>query len=191
MPTRARGTLAMQRARGQQAFIEKLANAASPFARKTPRVSELVRPFGHAAGGRVSERLLACLACRRATAPYLATLRVGQSSWISPSRCTPARLRIQPDGSSIILRSKSAVAIAVGSTRKDFARTRRGRGRSPTAFTCCRICAIASSGLYVRLLSYRRLHECFGVVIRIAGPAQPTLGVDPTAASKGQCPDRL
>jgi hypothetical protein len=31
---------------------------AQPFARKTQRVGELVRLFAHAAGGRVSERLL-------------------------------------------------------------------------------------------------------------------------------------
>jgi transposase len=41
-------------------FAEKLA-IALPFARKTRRVGELVRLFGHAAGGRVSERLLAGL----------------------------------------------------------------------------------------------------------------------------------
>jgi len=156
MPTRARGTWRCRNEHAGSRPSREIGERRLPLRAKDPacqRTRAAVRP------------------CRRATAPYLATLRVGQSSWISPSRCTPARLRIQPGGSSIILRSKSAVAIAVGSTRKEFARTRRGRGRSPTAFTCCRICAIASSGLYVRIISYRRLHECFGVVIRIAGPA--------------------
>jgi transposase len=41
----------------RKTFAEKLA-IALPFARKTRRVGELVRLFGHAAGGRVSERLL-------------------------------------------------------------------------------------------------------------------------------------
>jgi len=42
-------------------FVEKLASA-PPFARNTRRVGELVRLFGHAAGGRVGERLLTRLA---------------------------------------------------------------------------------------------------------------------------------
>jgi hypothetical protein len=42
----------------RKTFAEKLA-IALPFARKTRRVGELVRLFGHAAGGRVSERSLA------------------------------------------------------------------------------------------------------------------------------------
>jgi len=41
----------------RKTFAETLA-IALPFARKTRRVGELVRLFGHAAGGRVSERLL-------------------------------------------------------------------------------------------------------------------------------------
>ncbi len=41
----------------RKTFVEKLASALQ-FARKTRRVGELVRLFGHAAGGRVSERLL-------------------------------------------------------------------------------------------------------------------------------------
>lgn len=41
----------------RKTFVETPATA-SPFARKTRRVSELVRMFGHAAGGRTSERLL-------------------------------------------------------------------------------------------------------------------------------------
>jgi hypothetical protein len=46
----------------EKAFPYMLANLiALPSARKTQRVRELVRLFAHAAGGRVSERLLARL----------------------------------------------------------------------------------------------------------------------------------
>ncbi|AZG78826.1 ISL3 family transposase [Methylocystis rosea] len=45
----------------RKTFVERLTTA-SPFARKTRRVSDLVRLFGHAAGGRTSEKLLARLA---------------------------------------------------------------------------------------------------------------------------------
>jgi transposase len=45
----------------RKTFVERLTTA-FPFARKTLRVTELVRLFGHAAGGRTSEKLLARLA---------------------------------------------------------------------------------------------------------------------------------
>ena len=45
----------------RKTFVERL-KTAFPFARKTQRVTELVRLFGHAAGGRTSEKLLARLA---------------------------------------------------------------------------------------------------------------------------------
>ncbi|MGJ0531902.1 transposase family protein [Methylocystis sp.] len=45
----------------RKTFVERLATA-FPFARKTRRVSDLVRLFGHAAGVRTSEKLLARLA---------------------------------------------------------------------------------------------------------------------------------
>jgi hypothetical protein len=44
----------------RRTFAEKLA-IALPFSPRTPRVGELVQPFGHAAGGRISERLPAGL----------------------------------------------------------------------------------------------------------------------------------
>jgi transposase len=44
----------------QKTFVERLASA-TPFARRTRRVADLVRVFAHAAGGLVSERLLARL----------------------------------------------------------------------------------------------------------------------------------
>ena len=46
----------------RKTFVERLSSSVSPFARRTSRVAELVRLFCHAAGGRVSERLLARLA---------------------------------------------------------------------------------------------------------------------------------
>jgi len=49
-----------QRAIARKTFAEKVA-IALPFAPKARRVGELVRLFGHAAGARVSERLLAGL----------------------------------------------------------------------------------------------------------------------------------
>ncbi|MGJ0513102.1 transposase family protein [Methylocystis sp.] len=45
----------------RKTFVERLTTA-FPFARKTRRVSDLLRLFGHAAGGRTSEKLLARLA---------------------------------------------------------------------------------------------------------------------------------
>jgi transposase len=45
----------------RKTFVERLTTV-SPFARKTRRVSEIVRLFDHAAGGRTSERLLTRLA---------------------------------------------------------------------------------------------------------------------------------
>jgi transposase len=46
----------------RKTFVERLSGTAIPFARRTSRVADLVRLFGHAAGGRVSERLLVRLA---------------------------------------------------------------------------------------------------------------------------------
>ncbi len=46
----------------RKTFVERLPSIVAPFARRTSRVAELVRLFCHAAGGRVSERLLARLA---------------------------------------------------------------------------------------------------------------------------------
>jgi len=45
----------------RKTFVERLTTA-FPFARKTQRVTDLMRLFGHAAGGRTSEKLLARLA---------------------------------------------------------------------------------------------------------------------------------
>jgi transposase len=43
-------------------FVERLPALVVPFARRTSRLGEIVRLFGHAAAGRVSERLLRRLA---------------------------------------------------------------------------------------------------------------------------------
>ncbi len=48
--------------RSRKTFVERLPAAAAPRARRTVRVAEIVRLFGHAAGGLPSERLLARLA---------------------------------------------------------------------------------------------------------------------------------
>jgi transposase len=42
----------------RQSFVERLGKSALPHARRTHRVSELVRLLGHATGGRSAERLL-------------------------------------------------------------------------------------------------------------------------------------
>ena len=42
----------------RQIFAERLPRLAAPFARQTDRLAEIVRLFGHAAGGRPSERLM-------------------------------------------------------------------------------------------------------------------------------------
>ncbi len=46
----------------RKTFVEHLPSVAAPLARRTVRVAEIVRLFGHAAGGLASERLLARLA---------------------------------------------------------------------------------------------------------------------------------
>jgi len=56
-----------QRTVQPQDLRERLPSVAAPMARRTVRVAEIVRLFGHAAGGLPSERLLARLACRSAT----------------------------------------------------------------------------------------------------------------------------
>ena len=47
---------------GRKTFVERLPLVAAPMGRRTVRVAEIVRLFGHAAGGLPSERLLARLA---------------------------------------------------------------------------------------------------------------------------------
>jgi transposase len=47
---------------GRKTFVERLPSVATPMGRRTVRVAEIVRLFGHAAGGLPSERLLARLA---------------------------------------------------------------------------------------------------------------------------------
>ena len=42
----------------QQTFVHQLPRVAAPHARRTDRVAELVRPLGHAVGGRPAERLM-------------------------------------------------------------------------------------------------------------------------------------
>lgn len=39
-------------------FAERMPDLATPFARRTTRLAGIVRMFGHAAGGRLSERLM-------------------------------------------------------------------------------------------------------------------------------------
>ena len=51
---------------------------ATPFAHHTCRIAELVRLFGHVAGGRVSERLMARLAMAQAG---FGDLSLDQSGW--------------------------------------------------------------------------------------------------------------
>src|SRR5712692_7402829 len=46
----------------QRIFAERLPELAAPFARRTARMAGIVRLFGHGAGGRPSERLMARLA---------------------------------------------------------------------------------------------------------------------------------
>lgn len=45
----------------RKTFVERLPSVAAPMARRTVRVAEIVKLFGHAAGGLPSERLLARL----------------------------------------------------------------------------------------------------------------------------------
>ena len=49
---------------GRQIFAERLPGLAAPSARQTDRLAEIVRLFGHSAGGRPSARLLARLGMR-------------------------------------------------------------------------------------------------------------------------------
>ena len=72
----------------RKTFVEKLSATATPFERRTRRVAELVRLFGHAAGGQVSERLLARLAMPASDNTILRQLKrhVGASGVVSPIR---------------------------------------------------------------------------------------------------------
>jgi hypothetical protein len=74
----------------RKTFAEKLA-IALPFARKTRRVGELVRLFGHAAGGRASERLLAGLGMPMSDSTVLRQLQSHVRKHREPNRCARSR----------------------------------------------------------------------------------------------------
>ncbi|SDR63642.1 Transposase [Rhizobiales bacterium GAS113] len=64
-PVTVRARLTRWRCRNDQCerriFAERLPRLAAPFARRTARLAEIVRLFGHGAGGRPAERLMARL----------------------------------------------------------------------------------------------------------------------------------
>jgi len=64
-PVKIRLRLARWRCRkdgcDRRIFAERLPRLASPYARRTARLAEIVRLFGHSVGGRPSERLMATL----------------------------------------------------------------------------------------------------------------------------------
>jgi hypothetical protein len=64
-PVAVRARVTRWRCRNDQCerriFAERLPRLAAPFARRTARLAEIVRLFGHGAGGRPAERLMARL----------------------------------------------------------------------------------------------------------------------------------
>ena len=68
----------------RQIFAERLPRVAGPFARQTDRLAEIVRLFGHSAGGRPSERLMARLGMRVSDTTILR--RVKQHARTKPNR---------------------------------------------------------------------------------------------------------
>jgi hypothetical protein len=58
-------------------FAERLPALAAPFARRTTRLAEIVRLFGHSAGGRPSERLMARLGMPVSDTTILRSLKKG------------------------------------------------------------------------------------------------------------------
>jgi hypothetical protein len=58
-------------------FAERLPALATPFARRTTRLAEIVRLFGHSAGGRPSERLMARLGMPVSDTTILRCLKKG------------------------------------------------------------------------------------------------------------------
>lgn len=59
----------------RQIFAERLPGLAAPSARQTDRLAEIVRLFGHSAGGRPSERLMARLGMRMSDSTILRRLK--------------------------------------------------------------------------------------------------------------------
>jgi len=59
----------------RKTFVERLSSIAAPRGRRTIRVAEIVRLFGHAAGGLPSERLLARLAMPASASAILRQLK--------------------------------------------------------------------------------------------------------------------
>ena len=158
----------------RKTFPEAVAIAA-PFARKTRWVDEIVRLFGHAAGGLVSERLLTKLGVqasdttipRRLKSPArrhreseaLRVIAIDDWSWRRGSAygtiivdlerrkvVDGALLRRRRTGSSNGLRLSSSAAIGAASTRKASDAAHPTRSRSLIVSICCRIFARTSNG---------------------------------------------
>ena len=68
----------------RQIFAERLPGLAGPSARQTDRLAEIVRLFGHSAGGRPSERLMVRLGVRVSDSTILR--RVKHHARIGPNR---------------------------------------------------------------------------------------------------------
>ena len=68
----------------RQIFAERLPGGAEPSARQTDRLAEIIRLFGHSAGGRPSERLMVRLGMRVSDSTILR--RVKHHAGIGPNR---------------------------------------------------------------------------------------------------------
>ena len=68
----------------RQIFAERLPGGAEPSARQTDRLAEIIRLFGHSAGGRPSERLMVRLGMRVSDSTILR--RVKHDAEIGPNR---------------------------------------------------------------------------------------------------------
>ncbi|AFL50525.1 transposase IS204/IS1001/IS1096/IS1165 family protein [Sinorhizobium fredii USDA 257] len=140
---------------------------ASPYARRTRRVSEIVGLLGHSAGGRPGERLMRRLGMPVSDDTILrqlkrdaalvscdATIRVvgiddwsWRRSWRYGTMIVDLERRawrVRRDGWSGTLLSRSSAETDAGCTRKLLARVRRKRVKSLIGSISCRICGSQS-----------------------------------------------
>jgi transposase len=139
-PVTLRVRLARWRCQNQgcerRTFSDRLPDVARPSARRTCRVADLTRLFGHAAGGRPAERLMASLDCRRAMTRSCAVSSVIPAHTMKQRRCGWSGLMTGPGGRGLATgRSWSTSSSARSSMCCPTARS-RPRADGWVAFWC-------------------------------------------------------
>ncbi len=97
----------------RKTFVERLTTA-FPFARKTQRVAGLVRLFGHAAGGRTSEKLLARLAMPVSDNTICGSSNVMHLNVVTALLCARSRLMMGA-GAKVSITERSLSILNIGS----------------------------------------------------------------------------